>query len=87
MRRIGSLVDINGGVEPGLVFVHEVAYKDGIKPIETQLSVAASVDVDEIGGFTCAVLRRTIFLAGASVGRALAFPESCTFEFKLLDDP
>jgi hypothetical protein len=83
---IGLLVDIDGGVESGFVFVHQVAHNDGVEPIETQLSIPASVDVDEVCGFTRTMFGRTIFLAGASVCRALALPKSCAFEVKIVDD-
>jgi hypothetical protein len=51
-----------------------------------QIAVAASVNVNKICGFTRAMIRRTIFLAGASVGRALALEEGRAFEVKILND-
>jgi hypothetical protein len=51
-----------------------------------QLAVAANAYVNKISSFTCAMIWSAIFLAGASVGDALALEEGRALEFKILDN-
>ena len=51
-----------------------------------QLAVAASAYVNKICCFTCAMIRSAIFLAGATMGCALALEEGCALEVEILDN-
>ena len=79
------LVDIDRRVNSVLPLVHQIPDCHCIQSVQSNFSIVARADVNEVSGLTSSVRRNTVLLAWTNVCDALTLKNGNAFKIEILD--